>query len=325
MKHQERVSFDLDGTICTDEKGCYALARPFSDRVEEIKRRHAAGQYIIIDSARGSQTGVDWLESTTLQLEAWGVPFHELHVGRKPYAHRYVDDCAQTPEEFFSGNGHAERWPDSYFENRTGNDPRRQGAFRSEFDFMVKHGVRPWREVCDVGCSTGELLDALHWSGPKFGMEISEHAKEQAILNGIRFDRHILNTDNYFDTVIFRGTIQHIPHPFRYMERAFRALKSGGHVAFLATPNTGSLVYRVFQELPVTDNPRNYWMPSAHGLANALNNFGFELVAIEYPYLDGGYARPVQDLLAFAKRLFFGGPTNFPFPGNMMNVIARRP
>ncbi len=319
----ERVAFDLDGTLCTDEGGQYALARPIPERVAEVRRRYAAGDYIIIDSARGNQTNYDWMESTADQLLAWGIPYHELHVGRKPFAHRYVDDRAQQPQEFFPK--HIDRWPDSYFVHRDLNDPRRLAAFRLEAKFMERHGVDFTSRVCDVGCSTGEFLKSCWDSEEQYGMEINHQARAKAMRRGVRFDHDLFNRTNYFGTVIFRGTIQHLPHPFRYLERAYSALTSGGSLVILATPNAGSLCYRLWQELPVSDPTRNYWMPSAKTLANALSNFGFEPVAVEYPYLGAGYARPMRDGLSFLRRLVIGGPTNFPFPGNMMNVIARRP
>lgn len=327
MTYRERVSFDLDGTICTEEKGKYALARPIKARVEEIQKRFAAGDYIIIDSARGSQTGVDWLDSTTLQLLEWGVPYHELHVGRKPFAHRYVDDRAERPDEFFAFNGHEERWPKSYFEGRNGTDPKRLTSFLHEFLFMVRHGVDVGGAVCDVGCSTGEFLDTLQWQGPRYGMEISNHAKQIAMTKGIRFDQHILNADEAFDVVIFRGTVQHIPEPFRYLDRAFKALKRGGELCVLATPNTDSFCYRVFKEFPgaIQDDARNYWMPSEKTLTNALRNFGFDIVATDTPYLQSGYARPLHDTLQFARKLLTGHSEPFSWPGNLMNVIARKP
>ena len=96
-------------------------------------------------------------------------------------------------------------------------------------------------EVCDVGCSTGEFLDACGWfKKMRHGMEISAHARRIAESKGIDFSRNITTERDFFDVVVFRGTIQHVPEPFRYIRLAHRALKSGGHIAFLATPNTDS-------------------------------------------------------------------------------------
>lgn len=324
--NQRRLTFDLDGTLCTDTNGRYDEAKPIAHRIAKVRQLAAEGCHLTIDTARGALTGIDWLEETAAQLRQWGVPYDELRVGVKPFAHTYVGDEAVNAADFFAEeSGHAERWPDEYFAQRHGNDSRRAKAFDSECNFLTTHKVWRTEAVCDIGCSTGEFLEFFKWSGPRYGMEISTHARMIAQSHGINFDRNIFTETDFFDVVIFRGTIQHLPHPFRYIERAFKALKPGGHVCFLATPNTGSIVYRLFQELPVSDDARNYWMPSAKTLSNALQNFGFEIVAVEYPYLSGGYARPLADTLAFARRLARFGKTDFPWKGNMMNVVARKP
>jgi hypothetical protein len=46
---------------------------------------------IILFTARGTKTGIDWSEVTTKQLKTWGVKYHELKFG-KPAADYYVDD-----------------------------------------------------------------------------------------------------------------------------------------------------------------------------------------------------------------------------------------
>lgn len=338
----KRLVFDLDGTLCTETgNGDYENAAPILRRIARVNTLYDAGDRIIIDTGRAES----WRAFTEKRLRQWNVKYHELHVGRKPFGHVYVDTTAVQADEFFAG--HADRWPDEYFAQRVGNDPNRARAFEGERLFLLRNRAVASEilgplAICDVGCSTGEFLGALRLIDPAiplpngqvvrrndwhrlYGMEISAHARRIAETHGISFARDILNTSNFFDAVIFRGTIQHLPHPFRYIERAFTALKPGGHVAFLATPNAGSLCYRLWQELPVSDDTRNYWMPSAKTLSNALTNFGFEIVAVEYPYLNGGYARPARDALAFARRLALGGKTNFPFPGNMLNLLARKP
>ena len=328
-----RITFDLDGTLCTEPPdGNYEMAKPIVDRIRRVAAHYADGDYIVIDTGRHA----NWRDLTERQCAFWNIPYHELHVGRKPHAHCYVDATAVSADDFFAG--HAERWPDEYFAERTGGDARRQSAFNYERMFLVRHDVlrsgltHPMR-VCDVGCSTGEFAEATGLLGPPtdghrvYGMEINSHARALAEQRGISFDRDILNSSAFFDLVVFRGTIQHLPRPFTYLARAYTALKPGGHVAILSTPNTGSLVYRMFQRFapPLSDDARNYWMPSAAQLSNALVNLGFEIVAVDYPYRDAGYDRPLHDALGFARRLLLGQWTSFAWPGNLMNVIARKP
>jgi LmbE family N-acetylglucosaminyl deacetylase len=87
----KRYCFDIDGTICT--KGVeYQNAIPFKNVVDTINRLYDDGNYIEIQTARGSRSKKDWFDLTKTQLEFWGVKYHSLSVGEKSYADVFVDD-----------------------------------------------------------------------------------------------------------------------------------------------------------------------------------------------------------------------------------------
>ena len=89
--------FDLDGTICRTENGDYGQAEPIPERVERLANLTAEGHTIVISTARGEM----WRDFTATQLMGWGVPYHVLSVGAKPYGDVYVDDKATNSEDFF--------------------------------------------------------------------------------------------------------------------------------------------------------------------------------------------------------------------------------
>jgi hypothetical protein len=93
--------FDLDGTICDTIGGDYESATPFNDRVNIVNSLYDEGHHIIIETARGSVTGLDWTELTERQLRGWGVKYTELRAGVKFYADFYIDDKAINADEFF--------------------------------------------------------------------------------------------------------------------------------------------------------------------------------------------------------------------------------
>lgn len=94
--------FDLDGTLCQHRHdGAYQDALPFRDRIDRVRELYEQGHTIVINTARGSVTGVPWTARTIEQLADWGVPYHRLIVGEKPYADLYVDDKAANATEFF--------------------------------------------------------------------------------------------------------------------------------------------------------------------------------------------------------------------------------
>lgn len=209
----------------------------------------------------------------------------------------------------------------SYFESRNMNDKKRLKSFEQEKIFIEKtvslNGV-----VCDVGCSTGEFLVTIEWRGAKFGMEINEEAIELARKNGINFEENILTKSNFFDAVIFRGTIQHLPDPFGYISKAYDSLKVGGHIIFLATPNANSVVYKLFGTLPALNPKLNFYIPSDISLIQILKNYGFELMDFDKPYINSPYANPVMDHLNFLTGLIIRRKPSFPFWGSMMNISA---
>lgn len=208
-----------------------------------------------------------------------------------------------------------------YFLNRNFNDLRRIASFNQEKKILEKY-MRLDGVVCDVGCSTGEFLSSIGWAGQKFGMEINQDAILLAKQQDISFDKNILTEENFFDVVIFRGTIQHIPDPFGYISKSYSALKKGGFIVFLATPNANSLVYKFFNTLPALDPKYNFYVPSDISLGNVLKNFDFELICIDKPYINSPYSKPLLDHFNFLKCLMFGRSPDFPFWGNMMNMIA---
>jgi len=91
--------FDLDGTICSDTHGKYDQAEPFAEMVAEINKLHDEGHHILIFTARGSGTGIDWKSVTERQLSAWRVSYDHLYFG-KPPADVYVDDKAIHVSDF---------------------------------------------------------------------------------------------------------------------------------------------------------------------------------------------------------------------------------
>jgi len=97
-----RFVFDLDGTLCDTESTDYERAVPKTRRIRHVNNLYRAGHYIIIDTARGTETGQHHRALTEAQLKTWACPYHELHVGRKPYGHIYVDDHAIGADHFFA-------------------------------------------------------------------------------------------------------------------------------------------------------------------------------------------------------------------------------
>jgi hypothetical protein len=85
--------FDIDGTICDTPATDYAAAVAIVEAVAEVNRLYDSGNRILLFTARGTVTGIDWRPLTESQLRSWGVKYHDLLLG-KPSADVYVDDRA---------------------------------------------------------------------------------------------------------------------------------------------------------------------------------------------------------------------------------------
>ena len=59
--------------------------------IDIVNKLYHLGNEIVLFTARGYVTGIDWQEVTRLQMQDWGVKYHELLMG-KPNADYYVDD-----------------------------------------------------------------------------------------------------------------------------------------------------------------------------------------------------------------------------------------
>lgn len=84
--------FDIDGVIAgLEPNNQYDKSQPRQMMIEKINTLFDLGHTIILFTARGTKTGIDWSEVTRSQMAAWGVKYHQLLFG-KPAADYYIDD-----------------------------------------------------------------------------------------------------------------------------------------------------------------------------------------------------------------------------------------
>ena len=91
---------DIDGTICTNTEGEYEKAKPYKERIKKINKLYDEGHKIIMFTARGYTTKINWEVFTKEQLKNWGLKFHEL-ILNKPFGNFYIDDKGIKDSHFF--------------------------------------------------------------------------------------------------------------------------------------------------------------------------------------------------------------------------------
>ena len=96
-----KIFVDIDETICiTPISRDYSEATPLKERIEKINKLYDEGNTIIYWTARGTGTGIDWLEVTVNQFNDWGVKYNDLMFG-KPAYDLFIDDKNVNSETFF--------------------------------------------------------------------------------------------------------------------------------------------------------------------------------------------------------------------------------
>ena len=134
-----------------------------------------------------------------------------------------------------------------------------------------------------------------------------------------------------FDLVIFRGVLQYVPYPKKYIEKAISLLSSGGHLFITAQPNMNSLAFQLFGKWftqPVTGVDFVGFSESA--LTTYLSESGLKKMGECCFYTETPYADEESDLLLMAKAVEYknkGIEIDFNAPaywGNMMTLMYRK-
>lgn len=216
----------------------------------------------------------------------------------------------------------AELYDRNYFNGYYVNDKKREAMYKQEEGRVRLRS--DFGDILDVGCGVGGFLQTFDDRWNKYGYEPSEFAAEKAAGRGINMVRnlHAVSSES-MDVVILRGTLQHMDNPVVTLFQVSRILRKGGLLAILATPDTDSLVYKIWGELPPLDAPRNWILFGNKFLCNILIRLGFGGIELLHPYLETPYANPAKDFWKFFISLFFGY-RKFAFPGNQMEIYARK-
>lgn len=87
-----KICCDIDGVLAAKTPGNdYSRAYPMVNNIQILNALYDKGFHIVLFTARGYSTGIDWKDVTARQMKDWNVHFHELLFG-KPDADIYIDD-----------------------------------------------------------------------------------------------------------------------------------------------------------------------------------------------------------------------------------------
>jgi len=217
----------------------------------------------------------------------------------------------------------------------------RARMYELEFELIAPHvpsvvapkGAKP--RVLDVGCSRGGFLEvfARHGfacSGVEFGAEAAAAAAQRFDVQ--RGELPELDLRGPFDLVTFRGVIEHVQDPQRYLRCAFELLAPGGALFVTSTPNRDAFCCELFGERWNQHEPEGhlFHLATRHLDALLVEQLGATKLFERYLYESTPYADPSRDLARVAEAQAsrargeaapFDSP---PFWGNMLSVAYRK-
>ena len=192
-------------------------------------------------------------------------------------------------------------------------------------------------KVLDLGCSSGEYLDAMPSTWIKFGYEVNPELIKHLVSNRLEYKiLHSLSaTDEKFDLITLRGVIEHIPDHQQLLEFISRNLNVGGKLFISATPDFSSpcaiLYAEKWNQILAPEHIHQFTPASLQVL---LKEAGLVMMALSHPYMEIPYENWTQNKSAFMTNvgsvdsLLLEKSENdsfrHPFPGNMISVIYEK-
>ena len=98
MNENRVYAFDIDGIIVENNYPDYDKAKPIQKNIDIINKLYDEGNLIVLNTARGFLTGINWKFKTEIQMNKYGVKYHHLYL-TKPAANFYIDDRNINIEE----------------------------------------------------------------------------------------------------------------------------------------------------------------------------------------------------------------------------------
>ncbi len=152
------------------------------------------------------------------------------------------------------------------------------------FDELAKN--LPSKNVLDIGCATGLLLNHLKGMGfNTTGVEICAPSADYAIkTHGLEVHQKPLEevgfADESFSVVHLSHLIEHVPSPSRVLKEIYRILQKDGYM-ILTTPNLDGIFSQIYKEHWRSAMPQHLYMFGMKNFVSFVKSIGFDVVKIK--------------------------------------------
>lgn len=194
-----------------------------------------------------------------------------------------VDASASEEAHFTNGNPFV--WQDDYYDFAHIHAAAYIPIATRIHERLVEQNM-PHARILDVGCGTGDLLNALRTLGHQDieGLEPGPQGKRAAAALHLPIAHTSLSrfsTERLFDCVTLMDVIEHLPDPSAAVSDIKRLLKKGG-LLVLNTPNAHSYLARVRgAHWSAISPPAHVHLWNLEALNQLMERSGFALVTYE--------------------------------------------
>jgi cytidyltransferase-like protein len=253
-----RYCLDLDNTICITPKNEYEKSIIIEKAKNLINKLYDNGNYIIINTARGASSGIDWTDFTKKQLGDWGVKYNELVTNKKPNADVFIDDKNMSIEEWYN----SDKFP--------------KGFIAGTFD-IVHNGYIKLFEFAKEHCN--KLMVAIHEDPSLEKNEKSKpiHTLEERI--------EILKSIKHIDEILIYQTEEDLHELIRLMKPNVRFLDETYKNKKITGENLCPIIYHERKHHYSYTNLRNKIL-GGEALSNKINQIILDLVEKDNQNID---------------------------------------
>ena len=208
-----------------------------------------------------------------------------------------------------------------------------------EIEFELINNIVTRGNVLDVGCGSGRFLSYFqpgHYKrfGVEYGKEAVNKARQtmaiESICEGDLLDAEF--QEEYFDLIVFRGVLEHLPNPGEVLDKACNLTKKGGHIFITSMPNLECICAEIFKSRWTQHREFEHIIHFGKShFRSFFKNKGFVEILDKELYWDTPYANPEDDIcrVADAIRMKNEGKRDSyeispAFWGNVLSMVFKK-